>query len=412
MLTVLADDITGAAEIAGIAHKNGLNTALLIYNGSAVLPFDNDTDVAVLATDIRSMQPHDAAQLISSLPACSHLYVKTDSVLRGHIALVLSGIMQRQNYTNALLIAQNPSKGRTISNGLYFINGKPLAETSFSYDPEFPARSSVAADVVRENSKTMEEQCVPSPIGIVSLPLESNIKEGEICIADASSREDIILQFAKATGTTLLAGGADFFGCVIEAMFSEKVGVKDGKTLNDKPDTTESLFNINNSLHANGKTLVVCGSTQSKSILSTPYFKLRNTIEQSIPDDVFEGVEPDSFIQSAIAPFASSDAFILRIGNHEVKGKEYAQRLKSVMAETVATLLTNNPVSTLIIEGGATAFSVLSRLNWSSFAVTQEYAPGVVGIDYNTNGHTTHVILKPGSYPWGALFGITDASNN
>ena len=41
-----------------------------------------------------------------------------------------------------MLIPANPSRGRCIANGRYFIHGTLLSETEFARDPEFPARSS------------------------------------------------------------------------------------------------------------------------------------------------------------------------------------------------------------------------------------------------------------------------------
>ena len=52
MLTIIADDITGAAEIAGIAHRYGLHTMLTVYKDGMVWP-DTDADILVVATEDR-----------------------------------------------------------------------------------------------------------------------------------------------------------------------------------------------------------------------------------------------------------------------------------------------------------------------------------------------------------------------
>jgi hypothetical protein len=59
-----------------------------------------------------------------------------------------------------------------------------------------------------------------------------------------------------------------------------------------------------------------------------------------------------------------------------------------------------NSSTDIIIEGGATAYTVLERLGISSFDVEYEYSPGVVCLSYGN----MRIILKPGSYPWGNLF--------
>jgi uncharacterized protein YgbK (DUF1537 family) len=59
-----------------------------------------------------------------------------------------------------------------------------------------------------------------------------------------------------------------------------------------------------------------------------------------------------------------------------------------------------NSSTDIIIEGGATAYTVLERLGISSFDVEYEYSPGVVCLSHGN----MRIILKPGSYQWGNLF--------
>ena len=158
-MIVIADDITGAAEMAGIAHQHGLSVRLSIAGslccdrGTA-----ERTDVLVIATDTRSMTEEEAVnetlRITSQLsPLTSHLFKKTDSALRGHVVAELSALMQTTGYQRAIYLPANPSKGRIIRNGCYYIKevrGEksevrevPIHETAFSYDPEFPAKTSV-----------------------------------------------------------------------------------------------------------------------------------------------------------------------------------------------------------------------------------------------------------------------------
>ena len=64
MILVLADDITGAAEIAGVALSYGRRTFLSMGH----IPQDtNNADVIVIATDIRSGDKENAAFVIKRL---------------------------------------------------------------------------------------------------------------------------------------------------------------------------------------------------------------------------------------------------------------------------------------------------------------------------------------------------------
>ena len=197
-MVVIADDITGAAEIAGIAHAAGQQARLLCASGP--LYCDSVAVTTVIATDTRSMSETEAVaetrRIASALtshlsPLTSHLFKKTDSALRGHVVAELTALMDVTGYQRAVYLPANPSKGRIIRKGIYYINEIPIHETAFNYDPEFPARTSS----LRERFPDAEAK------GII--------------IPDAESEDDIrriIRQYDD--GKTIFAGAADLFSLI------------------------------------------------------------------------------------------------------------------------------------------------------------------------------------------------------
>ena len=175
-----------------------------------------------------------------------------------------------------------------------------------------------------------------------------------------------------------------------------------------------------------------------------------------MPEDVFHGTasihETNAWIATLKDHWQNHDAMIVRIGHEATGGKEYAVRLRNLFGEMAYQILLPDqgvqefrssgvqtlPSSTsnlstcqlvnlstcevlnlstcealnsstcealnlstdIIIEGGATAYTVLERLGISSFGVEYEYSPGVVRLSHGN----MRIILKPGSYPWGNLF--------
>ena len=394
MITVLADDITGAAEIAGIAKSYGMRTSLEIGSFKGM-----DADVTVIATDTRSGTVNEARRQVESI--CTEirlkkeaergksimLFKKTDSALRGNIGTELLAAMQTLGYSHALLLAQNPSKERIIKNGIYFINGKRLDETMFRYDPEFPATSAEARSLIKGC------KCRNLLIGD-NLPTES----GTVIVADASSFSEICLQLNKADKQTLIAGGADCFRAVLQSTAGGKTTTADGKMTDE-----QKAAPCCNELHDNGKrqkTIVVCGSTQSRAIATPEALRAMNAIEYNMPNSVFEGASPDEWFRQMATGYQRADMLIMKVGEHEFKGADYARRIKAVMAKGAKALIDKKCPDRLVIEGGATAFATLSSVGWTDFEVVREYAPGVVGM----NHAATEVVLKPGSYPWGGFF--------
>ncbi|MCM1078717.1 MAG: hypothetical protein NC344_02945 [Bacteroidales bacterium] len=363
MLFVIADDITGAAEIAGMAHRYGLRTTLTTSAPSSV---EEGTDVVVFATDARSVAADEAyamtAAAAKAVSSCSCgngesiIFRKTDSALRGNVREELQAILDNSRYTNALYVPANPSKGRMIRNGIYYIDDIPIAETDFRFDPEFPAVTSSVAD------------------RFPGLPF-----------ADAVSKADIDRAVASAltSGDTLLAGAADLFCSLVENVFSKE---------EREPAVSSSPIPPSSPM------IVVRGSTQSKALdLGIPV--------ETMPLDVFyERADASSWAEAILPRYERAGSTVLTIGDKEVRtGKHAAVYLRSTMAEVCCSLLDAVLPAELVIEGGATAFAILSRTPWQTFAVTDEIAPGVVRIKPLNAG--IHITMKPGSYAWGNLFG-------
>lgn len=361
MIVVIADDITGAAEIAGVAWRMGFSVRL-----DMEFPQQGpDADVLVIATDMRQMSASEASattkeiirQLKSFYSSKDLLFFKkTDSALRGHIVSELRTIMAELGLSKALLLAQNPSKGRIITGGKYLINGIPLNETAFKNDPEFPARTLVVAQLLD---------------GTRSLSLDAPLQDG-INVADAASQEEIIKQLNKADKETLLAGSADFFTAYIQQF-------ADGKKARTTPIGKKAE-----------KRLLLQGSTQSSTFG-------KNMKEMPMPDDVFHGSSPREWIEKLKDCFEKESSMAIRIPQPPTGGKAYAIRLRKTMAEAAAQLLENPTIPIhLLIEGGATAFAVFKRMDWHSFNIVNEDAPGIVTLSHRN----LLITLKPGSYPW------------
>lgn len=361
MIIAIADDITGAAEIAGVALRHGCSVDFSINS----VPVDNHADVVVIATDTRSAAPSVAQETCRrlcrqamSLNPQPLLFKKVDSVLRGNVGEELSAILGATAFEKVLILPQNPSRGRIISGGRYYVDGVELSKTAFACDPEFPAHTS-------EVSKLLHGS--PSAV----------------CIADATTESEIQSLVKQAPPSTLVAGGADTFAAFLLA--------------HNAATAASSPFNSRLSVNAlSGPLLAIQGSTQSRSLVATPLFCQFGGTEITMSDDVFHGTPPQTWLLHLKREWLHSSALAIRIGNHLAMGADYASRLRQLTAIATAELVDEKTPSTLIFEGGATAFAALSAMNWTTLSVEGEFAPGVVALRYGE----TIIVLKPGSYDW------------
>ena len=341
-MIVIADDITGAAEIAGIAFSKGQEVRLLCSS-----PINCDgvavNGTTVIATDTRFGEG-DGERL---------LFKKTDSALRGHVVAELTALMESTGYQRAVYLPANPTKGRVIKNGLYYINKVPIHETAFSYDPEFPAKTSV----LKERFPDAEANGIIMP--------------------DAESMDDIRTIIGLYNdGKTLFAGAADLFSALLEM------------TPNDTPHPS-SIIHHPSSITPHPSSIILCGSTQSKPLdWDIPIAPM--------PRDIYDGNEDISLWDTSA--YKEKHSLILTMPYTHRTGKAAAVHLRTMMARKTKELITYHRPDHLIIEGGATAWATLQTLGWSQFQIVNQIAPGVVQMRAE-NG--TYITLKPGSYPWG-----------
>lgn len=386
-LVVIADDLTGAAEMAGVAWRHGLKVRLSLGIPNQLTA----CDVWVIATNTRQMNVQEAEettrqllrQLTHTVSFASKetaqsgdttlLFKKIDSVLRGHIVEEIEVAMQETGYGRALLLPQNPSRKRIIKQGIYTLNDTPLHQTAFANDPEFPATTSEV------------EQLLPKAH---SLPLNQSLKEG-INVGDAATNCELNQQLCKADAKTLLAGAADALRCLLPRLF----GTSASNPKDSSAKTASKAF-----LHQNRR-LFVLGSTLSRPQAIAA--QLPEITVSCMPDDVFRGSDATAWIDQLKATYRLQSSLLICIGHPSEGGRDYAIRLRTVMAQAVLALVASVPPQQLIIEGGATAWATLHELGWLSFKVCCELAPGIVSLLCHDTAFPTNIILKPGSYPWG-----------
>ena len=370
---VIADDITGAAEIAGVAWGMGCRVTFTTSPENIDI---GSADVAVLATDTRSMSREEAVTTTEHIIVALHrtptvrIFKKTDSVLRGHVAAELR-VLMRLGYERALLLPANPSKGRCIAGGRYTVDGVPLCDTVFGRDPEFPARTDDTAAIVGDGAQSVTPAAESLPTGI--------------SVGDSSSGEDIAAYVRRfGDGETLFAGAADTFRALLTA---------EGYSLRE----VQPFAGL-----GCARTLLVFGSTVRHDIMQQPFFVRNRVAVSNMPDEVFAGADPQRWCEAMRCECKEAGSVVLRIPQRAEVDAARARWLRSAMAKVTACAVEEYAPQEIVIEGGATAFAVLAELGWDDFAVDREIAAGVVRLRHTKSG--TFVTFKPGSYPWGGMF--------
>ncbi len=347
MIVVIADDLTGAAELAGAALSYGLSAEV-----QTVFDASSSAEVVCVDTDTRLLRPEEAAERVAAVARSvavakpEWIFKKCDSVLRGPVLAEARATAAVTGRKHILIVPANPTRHRIIRDNRYFIDGRPLNETVFAHDPAHPRTTAQLTALLGDDLTGVETP-------------------------DVATAADLARLAATTDRSTLPVGAADFFTALLQVRVAPRKG-------GPQPATPAAA----------GATLVVCGSAASWAQ------RRADAAAHGIP--VF--ARPYDLTAAARA-LQSPGSALLGIGE---EGAGFsAAFLSAELAETVADLMRQVAVSRLLLEGGATARVVVNRRGWTRLQACQVSAQGV-GVLRPANAAGPLLFIKPGSYAWPA----------
>lgn len=381
MLVVLADDFSGAAEIAGIAFRYGLSSEVQ-------LDFDRTTkaDIVVLDTDTRGLSEEKAVKKITAIAntlkdAGVHIFFKKiDSVLRGHLVPEINALQDVFQFTRAIIMPANPVRGRKIISGNYFVNEVSLEQTVFAKDPHFPTNTASIEKIISKREPLFAQAHVrPGD----KLPASSLIT------GDVSSKEDLKKYTSAAGQNDLCIGAAEFFEAFLEHkgfVPNKNLAIIEwppysiiisGSTVRDqfeKEDLQKHIVHI-----------ALAGAWKGEE------FVLETEEELAWQDEVFKVLKKDRLVYVSIL--------------HEIKQvKDAAEIFSGYFVRLVKRLSEELGKANIhfALTGGATASSIIRNTVGHGLYVKKEIAPGIVTL--TDQAANTLYSVKPGSYLWPASF--------
>ena len=310
---VVADDLSGAAEVASLARERGFRVEL-----TRMQPPSADAEVWVCDTDTRDHSFESAETRISQVAdwllelEAPPVFKKIDSVLRGHPAMeshALAGRLHR-----SLWIAPgNPSIHRVVRKGQLLINDIPLHQTAFALEE---GGQSTTSDV---RMVWGVPDAVPSAVWV-----------------EAQTEEELGKKLS-GSGEALLAGARDAFLAWPPAQSKR---------------AAESILPT---VEAPRSLLFVCGSKTGwpdREALA---------LEKGWPVHVLENL-PEELPATGVVGFGAQPA-------RPPRDEE--------LAAAVAVRLHSHPPLEMAAEGGATASALFQAMGWERFEVLATGERGV-----------------------------------
>ncbi len=161
LLGCIADDFTGATDLANNLVRGGMRTLQTI--GVPAAPLAGEVDAVVVALKSRTVPAAEAvAQSLAALAwlkraGCRQFYFKYcstfDSTPQGNIGPVAEALMQALGASIAIACPAFPTNARTIYMGNLFVGELPLSESGMRHHPLTPMTDANLVRVLQAQSK-------------------------------------------------------------------------------------------------------------------------------------------------------------------------------------------------------------------------------------------------------------------
>jgi len=384
-LGCIADDYTGASDLANTLTKCGLRTlqTIGIPADSFSLP---DVSVVVVSLKIRSIAATEAVAQARAADAwlrkrgASHVMYKIcstfDSTDEGNIGPVLDALRTDAGEAIAVVTPAFPETARTVYQGNLFVGAVPLNESPLKDHPLNPMRDANLVRVLARQSRSkvglVDLKTVVAGAAAIRARLADLAKEGNgAAIADAVFERDLEALGAAALERSVSIGASGLgLGLARGLIASGAVA----------STATETM-----GAPVGGRVACLAGSCSQATLTQIERAERAMPVLRLDPDGL---VDRPQEVQRALAwagehldrgpILLASSAAPDRVAAVQARyGRaETGHAIEQAMA-TIASGLLDRGARRLVIAGGETAGAVVDRLAIPAFLVGPEIAAGV-----------------------------------
>lgn len=355
LLTVSADDCTGALESAALCADAGWRTTM---TASTVDPVPAPVGTATcVVVDLRSRHltgAEAAARLAAVARRRGHRAHKIDSTLRGNWADELTAAAA--GGSRVVLIPAYPEAGRACRGGVVLEHGVPVDRTAHGRDPRSPSRTSRPASLL------------PGAVelsGAAELRAWLAAGDGRVAVVDATTRADVdeLVAASLAHDDVLVAGPAAVIGAVART----------------HPAAPRPSVPRTRAARLVRPVLVVVGSAHPAS-----HAQVDALAAAGVPV-----VEPTPTGDAGVP-----DAPVLVLAAPPERGDAHAGA-SGALATAARQLVRSGRVATVVVVGGDTAEAVIGD---ALVSVHGSLGVGIALASVRLEGHELALVTKPGGF--------------
>lgn len=403
----VADDFTGATDLAGNWTARGLRTSVLLGLPDGSVAGDLADDAVVVALKTRSApvelareQSVQAGQFLLDL-GTEQLYDKYcstfDSTREGNIGPIADALLELTGAERAVVVPSFPDNGRTVYQGHLFVGSQLLHESPMKDHPLNPMWDSAVTRLLAPQSRhevgLVTLQVVHQGPDAVREALAQQHSDGHrLIVVDAVSNDDLAVIATATQDDAVVTGGS---------------GLALG--LPARPSEPRRLSRLP------GKRVILSGSashaTQQQVAAARgvlPHAKL--DVSAYSQDPQAELTRLVGLTEAAWREDEDRPVLIYSVGSPDDVaaarrlGWDVSQRIEAAFA-TLAHELSDAGATEFIVAGGETSGAVLESLGVRRLEVGQQLSPGVSWLAGTTSSVRRHnFVLKSGNFGTEDLF--------
>ena len=396
-LGAIADDFTGATDLAALLARSGARVALRIGVPSG--PATDPAECEVVALKIRSIPADEAvAQALAALDwlragGAQQFYWKYcstfDSTPQGNIGPVAEALMEALGTDRTLHAPSFPENGRRVFMGNLFVGRQPLAESPMKDHPLNPMTDSDLTRVLAAQAAL--------PVGLIDWPTVASGAARDAAgpghwIGDAISDADLTALAEAFAGWPLLSGGSAFAGKLPDRL--RAAGLMGEAAPGNRPTMPA------------GRALVLSGSCSAMTrqqvaayAADAPAFRLDPLALAR--DAAGETARMQDWLAAQDHPaplvYATAEPEEVRAAQAEL-GTETAGRLVEDALAAAARSGRDAGVARFVVAGGETSGAVTQALAVDRLDIGPEIAPGVPWCVARDDKGPLAVALKSGNF--------------
>lgn len=379
-LGCIADDFTGATDLANNLVRAGMRTVQTI--GVPGEPLRADADAVVVALKTRTLPVEDAvAQSLAALEwlqqqGAEQIYFKYcstfDSTPDGNIGPVTDALMTRLGTRFTIATPAFPDNKRTVFKGYLFAGDVLLNESGMQHHPLTPMTDPNLVRVLQAQTTRkvglIDYSVVAAGADAILARVQALQGEGvEIAIVDAVSNDDLLRLGPALRGMPLVTAGS---------------GVAIGLPGNWGLAPTSAASQV----RAPGLQAVVAGSCSSATNAQVAAFidsgrpalaldPMRLATDEDVVAQVLDWAEP-RMQDGPVLVYSTAEPDAVKAAQGAL-GVARAGALIEAAIARIAVGLVERGVRQLIVAGGETSGAVVQALGLQQMAIGEQIDPGV-----------------------------------